>query len=70
MSLKSLVIIELTITKLSVKKSEYEYGLDHVGGIRCKARGPNSGSTFTGLLCYLPSDLSLIGKQKFKSVPN
>ena len=42
MSPKSLVITEITITQLSVKfaklyyyKSEYEYGLDHVGGIRC-----------------------------------
>ena len=41
--MKSLVITEITITQLFVKfaklynlqKSEYEYGLDHVGGIRC-----------------------------------
>ena len=40
LSIESFVITELIITELSFKfaklqNSEYEYGLDHVGGTRC-----------------------------------
>ena len=46
MNLESFVITELVMTELPVKlqNSEYEYGLDHVGGTRyCESNESRSG---------------------------
>ena len=56
LSLESLVITELMMTELYVK-SEYEYGLDHVGGTRCceinESLGVTPLSVFGGILYCL-----------------
>ena len=57
LSLESFVITELMITELSVKfaklqNSEYEYGLDHVGGTRCCESNKSHFVLLRGVYCY------------------